>query len=141
AVRRLGGDQNASPVINLQTNFGGGKTHSMLALWHLASGPPLGQFPQELQELLGETPYASLGDVRRVALVGNHLGTSGSTKPNGTKSNTIWGELAWQLGGAKAFALVAQSDADRTPPGEALHKLLATYSPAVILIDEWVAYA
>ncbi len=35
AVRRLSGDQNASPVINLQTNFGGGKTHSMLALWHL----------------------------------------------------------------------------------------------------------
>ena len=38
AVRRLSGDSNASPVINLQTNFGGGKTHSMLALWHLAAG-------------------------------------------------------------------------------------------------------
>lgn len=141
AVRRLGGDQNASPVINLQTNFGGGKTHSMLALWHLASRTPLGQFPQELQELLGETPYASLGEVKRVALVGNHLATSGSTKPDGTQINTIWGELAWQLGKKEGFALVAQSDADRTPPGEALHKLLAAYAPAVILIDEWVAYA
>ena len=54
---------------------------------------------------------------------------------------TIWGELAWQLGGAEAFAMVAQADADRTPPGEALHQLLAAYAPAVILIDEWVAYA
>ena len=38
AARRIGGDVNASPVVNLQTNFGGGKTHSMLALWHLMSG-------------------------------------------------------------------------------------------------------
>ena len=76
---------------------------------HLASRTPLGQFPQELQELLGETPYASLGEVKRVALVGNHLATSGSTKPDGTPINTIWGELAWQLGGKKGFALVARS--------------------------------
>src|SRR6478609_2271538 len=70
AVRRLAGDQNASPVINLQTNFGGGKTHSMLALWHLASGTPLGDYPQDVQELLAETRFGELpGGVRRVALV------------------------------------------------------------------------
>src|SRR5690606_35688054 len=51
-VRRLSGDDNAAPVINLQTNFGGGKTHSMLALWHVAAGLPVGQFPQDTQELL-----------------------------------------------------------------------------------------
>ena len=141
AVRRLCGDQNASPVVNLQTNFGGGKTHSMLALWHLASTTPSGDYPQELQELLAGSPFDELGDVRRVALVGNHLSPSGSVKSDGTQVNTIWGELAWQLGGAEAFATVAGADADRTPPGEALHELLAAYTPAVILIDEWVAYA
>ena len=142
AVRRLAGDQNASPVINLQTNFGGGKTHSMLALWHLASGTPLGDYPQEVQDMLSETPFGELSkDVRRVALVGNHISPSGSPKPDGTQVNTIWGELAWQLGGSAAFALVATADADRTPPGQALHELLSTYAPAVILIDEWVAYA
>lgn len=141
AVRRLAGDENASPVVNLQTNFGGGKTHSMLALWHLASGTNLGEYPQGLQDSLADAPFEKLVDVRRVALVGNHISTSGSVKPDGTQVNTLWGELAWQLGGADAFKLVAQSDADRTPPGEALHKLLAEYAPAVILIDEWVAYA
>ena len=45
AVRRLSGDDNASPVINLQTNFGGGKTHSMLALWHVAAGHPARRLP------------------------------------------------------------------------------------------------
>jgi hypothetical protein len=142
AVRRLAGDQNASPVINLQTNFGGGKTHSMLALWHLASGTPLGDYPQEVQDMLSETPFGELSSgIRRVALVGNHISPSGSIKPDGTQVNTIWGELAWQLGGREAFALVATADAGRTPPGQALHELLSVYAPALILIDEWVAYA
>ncbi|MGC3994522.1 MAG: Swt1 family HEPN domain-containing protein [Propionicimonas sp.] len=142
SVRRLAGDDNASPVINLQTNFGGGKTHSMLSLWHLASGQQLGVYPQDLQELLAEAGYANLPTgIRRVALVGNHLSPAGLTKPDGTRVNTIWGELAWQLGGAEAFAIVAESDAQRTPPGDALHTLLARCAPALILIDEWVAYA
>jgi predicted AAA+ superfamily ATPase len=140
AVRRFSGDDNAPPVINLQTNFGGGKTHSMLALWHVAAGLPVGEFPQETQDLLTKNGYNST-KVNRVAIVGNHFSPSGVTKPDGTHVNTIWGELAWQLGGPEAFALVARADADRTTPGEALHQLLARYSPAVILVDEWVAYA
>lgn len=142
AVRRLSGDENASPVINLQTNFGGGKTHSMLALWHLASGLPAASYGQELQELLEESGFGELPkEVNRVALVGNHVSPSGSTKEDGTEVRTLWGELAWQLGGREAFEIVAQSDADGTHPGQALHELIGRYSPAVILIDEWVAYA
>lgn len=143
AVERLSGDDNASPVINLQTNFGGGKTHSMLSLWHLAGGTPLGDYPQEVQELLSEHGFDRLGDstVNRVAIVGNHFAPTGEQKPDGTFVRTIWGELAWQLGGAEGYAMVADADRASTPPGGALHRLLAAYSPAVILIDEWVAYA
>jgi hypothetical protein len=142
AVRRLSGDDNASPVINLQTNFGGGKTHSMLSLWHVAAGLPLGAFPQDVQELLSTSGYDDLPPtIGRVAIVGNHTSPSGSVKEDGTKVNTLWGELAWQLGGAEAYAIVAEADEKRTPPGQALHTLLAAHAPAVILIDEWVAYA
>jgi len=144
AVRRLAGDTNAAPVINLQTNFGGGKTHSMLALWHLAGGLSLGQYPQEAQELLAAHGYPrEHGGIvaRRVALVGNHIAPQGERKPDGVQVNTLWGELAWQLGGAEGYALVAEADRTATGPGAALHTLLATYAPAVILIDEWVAYA
>lgn len=142
AVRRLAGDDNASPVINLQTNFGGGKTHSMLSLWHIAAGLPVGSFPQEAQELLAASGYDKIpAGARRVAIVGNHFATSGETKPDGIQVNTIWGDLAWQLGGAEGYALVAEADRTSTPPGKALHTLLETYAPAVILIDEWVAYA
>lgn len=140
AVRRLSGDDNAPPVINLQTNFGGGKTHSMLALWHVAAGLPVGDFPQETQDLLTANGYSG-AKINRVAIVGNHLSPSGVEEKDGTKVNTIWGELAWQLGGAEGYAVVANADADRTHPGDTLRELLAKYAPAVILIDEWVAYA
>ncbi|OMC31131.1 AAA family ATPase [Mycobacterium colombiense] len=139
AVRRLSGDDNAPPVINLQTNFGGGKTHSMLALWHVAAGLPVGEFPQDTQDLLAANNYSG-GKVSRVAIVGNHFSPSGIQR-DATHINTMWGELAWQLGGPEGYAYVANADANRTPPGEALAKLLAAYAPAVILIDEWVAYA
>ncbi|WP_454168036.1 DUF499 domain-containing protein [Microbacterium lacticum] len=145
ALRRVGGgDGNASPVVNLQTNFGGGKTHSMLALYHLFSGTPARDFPQELQELIAEAgnrDLAALG-VKRVALVGTYL-KAGSPliKDDGTEVRTLWGELAWQLGGREAYDLIAEDDRAGTNPGEALRTLIAKYSPALILIDEWVAYA
>jgi predicted AAA+ superfamily ATPase len=112
----------------------------MLALWHVASGLPVGDFPQATQDLLSANGYTG-ANVNRVAIVGNHFSPSGMEKADGTYVNTIWGELAWQLGGAEGFSLVANADANRTHPGDALHELLAKYAPAVILIDEWVAYA
>ncbi|MEV7631207.1 Swt1 family HEPN domain-containing protein [Microbacterium sp. NPDC089318] len=142
AVKRLARDANASPVVNLQTNFGGGKSHSMLALWHLAGGLPLAKFPQEAQELLTANGYPTEGiTASRVALVGNHFAPQGETKGDGTRVNTLWGELAWQLGGREAYEIVREHDEKRTNPGGDLHVLLAKYAPAVILIDEWVAYA
>jgi hypothetical protein len=142
AVRRLAGDNNAEPVINLQTNFGGGKTHSMLSLWHVAAGRSLDTYPQDVQELLVKSGYDKISNgVRRVAIVGNHFAPSGVPKPDGTLVRTMWGELAWQLGGAEAYEIVGNADRSSTPPGQALHTLLEMYAPAVILIDEWVAYA
>ncbi len=144
ALRRVNGDAGASPVVNLQTNFGGGKTHSMLALYHLFSGTPAKDFPQELQELIAANGNPDLRalDVRRVALVGTYL-KAGSPiiKDDGTEVRTLWGELAWQLGGREAYDLIAEDDRAGTNPGEALRTLIVRYSPSLILIDEWVAYA
>lgn len=144
ALRRVNGEAGASPVVNLQTNFGGGKTHSMLALYHLFSGTPVKDFPQELQELIAANGNPDLGalDVKRVALVGTYL-KAGSPiiKDDGTEVRTLWGELAWQLGGREAYDLIAEDDRAGTNPGEALRTLIVRYSPSLILIDEWVAYA
>lgn len=144
AVRRLSGDGNASPVVNLQTNFGGGKTHSMLGLYHLFSGAPTSKLPQEIQDLVadcGGVNLETLG-VKRVALVGTYLQAGAPlVKEDGTEVNTLWGELAWQLGGREGYDIVADADRNGTSPGESLHTLIEQYSPSLILIDEWVAYA
>lgn len=141
AVSRVAGD-SGSPIVDLQTSFGGGKTHSMIALYHLLSGTPLDRFPQEVQDLVRATGATAVPSVRRAVLVGTELRPGQeSVKPDGTKVGTLWGELAWQLGGADGFALVAEADRTRTNPGGALRDLFRQFSPCLVLIDEWVAYA
>ena len=140
ATRRLRGE-GGDPVIELQTNFGGGKTHSLIALYHLASGRP----PSELagvEEMLAEASLEGPPKAKVAVLVGQKIapGTVHS-KEDGTETRTLWGELAWQLGGADAYALVADADRTGTNPGSALIELLRAHAPCLILIDEWVAYA
>ena len=140
AAQRLAGG-GGNPVVQLQTNFGGGKTHSMLALYHLFSGVS----PSELaggDEVRQEAGVPELPSVRRVVLVGNRISPGNpNPKQDGTVVRTLWGELAWQLGGAEAFARIAADDEHATSPGDRLRELLVDYGPCLILIDEWVAYA
>jgi predicted AAA+ superfamily ATPase len=130
------------PVIDLQTSFGGGKTHSLLALYHLFSGAPVDEFPAEVQELLRGAGIDSLPAVRRVVLVGTEIPPQGGRDhDDGVHTNTLWGELAWQLGGAEAYEVVAGADDKATNPGDALGELFRRWGPSLVLVDEWVAYA
>ncbi len=140
AVQRLAG-QGGDPVVQLQTNFGGGKTHSMLALYHLFSGIALTELAG-IDAVMQEAGAKTLPPARRVVLVGNKISPGNPvTKPDGTVVCTLWGELGWQLGGKKAFARLAADDEKATSPGDVLRELFIEYGPCLILIDEWVAYA
>ncbi len=140
ALRRLAGE-GGDPVVQLQTNFGGGKTHSMLALYHLFSGVD----PHELagiDPVMQEAGVDKLAKPRRVVLVGNKISPGNpDTKGDGTVVRTLWGELAWQLGGKEAYAKIAADDEKATSPGDVLRELFLEYGPCLVLIDEWVAYA
>ncbi|MGH8435069.1 MAG: ATP-binding protein, partial [Pseudomonas sp.] len=140
AVQRVVG-KGGDPVVQLQTNFGGGKTHSMLALFHLFSGAWPGDLAG-VETVLAEAGVTQLPGVKRVVLVGNKISPGNPvTKADGTLVRTLWGELAYQLGGKKAFARVQADDEKATNPGDALRELFKEYGPCLILIDEWVAYA
>ncbi len=139
-VQRLTG-RGGDPVVQLQTNFGGGKTHSMLALYHLFSGVPPNDLPG-IDAIMAAAGASNLPATRRVVVVGNKISPGNpATKPDGTVVRTLWGELAYQLGGAAAFARVAEDDERATNPGDTLRELFNDYGPCLILIDEWVAYA
>jgi len=147
ALRRLSG-QGGDPVIELQTNFGGGKTHAMLALYHLCQA-------LQISDLPGMEPLFQATDLNHppqnvnvAVLVGNKLQPSGIVPYKSEHSNpkrpviqTLWGELAWQLGGAEGYELVRRADETSTNPGDTLKLLFNRFSPCLILIDEWVAYA
>ncbi len=140
AVLRLSG-QGGDPVVQLQTNFGGGKTHSMLALYHLFSGAPTSDLAG-IDAVMQAAGAKSVPAAKRVVLVGNRISPGNPvTKPDGTKICTLWGELAWQVGGKKAFARLKADDEKATSPGDVLRELFVEYGPCLILIDEWVAYA
>ncbi len=139
-VQRIAG-KGGDPVVQLQTNFGGGKTHSMLALYHLFSGTQPHDLPG-IDSVLAEAGVKTLPVVKRVVLVGNKISPGNPvTKADGTVVRTFWGELAYQLGGKKAFNRIKADDENATNPGDALRELFKEHGPCLILIDEWVAYA
>jgi predicted AAA+ superfamily ATPase len=139
SLRRLSGT-GGDPVVELQVTFGGGKTHSMLALYHLFSGISAADLPG-LENVLKESGISQPPAVRRAVLVGNALKLTETPKDDGTVVRTIWGELAYQLGGPEGYAIVRAADETATNPGEALDALFRHCGPCLILIDEWIAYA
>jgi len=140
AIKRLKGS-GGDPVVELQTNFGGGKTHSMLALYHLFGGTPAAEMAG-VDALVKEAGLDVVQGVKRAVLVGNRIPPGmPMKKPDGCVVRTLWGELAWQLGGKAGFAIVKQADESASNPGDKLRELFKKFSPCMILIDEWVAYA
>ncbi len=129
------------PVVELLTNFGGGKTHSLLALYHLVSGVPVNDLPG-IEPMLQTTGVSKPPLAQRAVLVGTALSPGQAhTKSDGTVVRTLWGDLAWQLLGKDGYALVAEADRQGVSPGsDVLRQLFSAASPCLILIDEWVAH-
>ena len=144
-VERLGGGVG-EPVIGLQTNFGGGKTHTMLALHHLAGALEAGYRPETLEGLapiFDEAGVDTLPPVRRAVFVGTDKGAAEAMHAeDGREIRTLWGYIAWRLGGWKAFDSIAASEKAGTNPGsEKLIPILRASAPCLILMDEVVAFA
>lgn len=101
ATALRGGGESGDRVISLQTAFGGGKTHTLVALWHLAR-----HGAQLSTSKIGEELRAAVGGVipdgvRGVSVFTNATcdPTQGRQTPAGVRTRTLWGELAVQLGG------------------------------------------
>lgn len=148
ALKRVSG-KDGEPVIQLKTAFGGGKTHSMLALYHLLRGMvSLDKIPT-VRPVLERAGLASLPKVHAAVLVGTALDPSRSKRPQnlpGITINTLWGEMAAQLalsvGDPKLYDFVKEADKKGISPGsESLKNLFDACGPCLILMDELVAYA
>lgn len=134
-LRRLTSGKG-EPVIQLKTSFGGGKTHSLLALYHLFGGKISAIQSSAVREILNAAQAEFLPKVHMAVIVG--------TWTNPLKA-TLWGEIAAQLarstGKPELYEMIRENDEKKTSPGvETLREIFNAASPCLILIDEVVAY-
>jgi predicted AAA+ superfamily ATPase len=133
AWRVLAG-KSGDRVLQLRTPFGGGKTHTLLALYHLATSPRAAHAVPELSDL------PDPGPVRTAVLSGEYLDPQRGREVDDRRILTMWGELAFQLGGWEAYDEMLVDGQEGAPPGgEILGRLLGDAS-SLILIDEAVHY-
>ncbi|MFZ5915521.1 MAG: ATP-binding protein [Chloroflexota bacterium] len=136
ALGRLTGLQPTNnPIIRLETAFGGGKTHNLIALYHTAKG-------RVSADMVRGTVTPALlprpGQIQVTGVVGSDLDpTTGLYHPeDDVRTYTLWGELAYQLAGASGYKLAEESDRHRAAPGTGLFQELIGHRPTLIMLDE-----
>ncbi len=141
--RSLSGTSDSGDhIISLQTSFGGGKTHILIALWHLAKHADIirkSPACKDLRDALG----AQLPKKTCNVAVFTHQtcdATQGRKTKEGVHTHTLWGELALQLGGKELYARIAENDQSRTVPQGLFVDILQAASPCLILLDEIADY-
>ena len=137
-------------LLSLDTVFGGGKTHSQIAAYHLSRNPEviedLGEYivdddaREEFEEIKDEL------SVRTAVFEGGYVSATNAkcnkNDENAPNTQTMWGELAYQLGGADGYAQFSEYDNDRIAPGESdITELFESLDdPGLVLIDEVAQY-
>ncbi|MBN1185441.1 MAG: DUF499 domain-containing protein [Bacteroidales bacterium] len=141
-IKGLNGEEDAeNRVISLQTGFGGGKTHTLISLYHIAkSGKKLGNLlhTQSLLDYIGKPDF----DNASIAIFTNRTNdpTQGRKTEDGLTIRTLWGELAYQLAGKTGYEVIRPNDENRTAPKGLFKEVLKNTSNALILIDELADY-
>src|SRR5436190_8617550 len=121
-------------VLELRTPFGGGKTHTLLSLYHLTRSRHLLGDISELSDL------PDPGQVRLAVISGVDIGAADSTNTHTTRRRTLWGELAWQIGGPEGYGQVAEQDRLGVAPGGDVLARLIGDAPTLLLLDEVLTY-
>ena len=132
--RLIGSGAGKNSVIRLENAFGGGKTHNLIALYHAASG----HIPPEFREslLVPGLHAPQPGEIKIAGVVGSDLDPTVGISHPGLKTFTLWGELAYQLGGAEGYALTRESDLSKAAVGTGIFETLIGDRPALIMLDE-----
>jgi hypothetical protein len=143
-IRRLSGIKlETSAVFNMTTQFGGGKTHSLTLLYHLAQAGAEAAEWKGVPSLLSKTGVTEVPQAATAVFVGTEFDSlAGRGGADGTPiRKTPWGEIAWQLLGADGLEVVAEHEKTLTAPGgDVVSKMLPADRPVLILMDELMNY-
>jgi len=142
-MRLMGEAGRGAPVMRLETPFGGGKTHTMIALYHLAKHHEAVEATETGERLCERLSIHHLpSDIRLAVLDGVALGdVVTGRKVNGLTIRTLWGELAYRLGGKTLYGAIKEADEAQISPGQSkLARMLREAQPVMILMDEVMHY-
>ena len=142
-IRRFSGiTTETSPVFNLTTQFGGGKTHALALLFHLAKSGNKAKKLQGVDRILKKAEIEEIKTAKIAVFVGTEFSSvTGRGEEDEPNRKTPWGELAFQIGGAKGFEQFAELDKAFIPPGgDDLNKLFDKKQPYLLLFDELLNY-
>jgi len=143
-IRRLSGKKvETSAVFNMATQFGGGKTHALTLLYHLAQNGPESHEWKGVDRILAKADVSPVPEAATAVFVGTEFDSiTGRGGKDGTPlRKTPWGEIAWQLGGEESFKVVAEHEKEFTEPkGEVIRAMLPKDRPCLILMDEIINY-
>ena len=141
-VRALNGEETENRVISLQTGFGGGKTHTLISIYHIVKSGARLLESESCKHILQDGVTPNFEDAKVAVFTNNTTDVSQGRQPTeGFTIYTLWGELAYQLGGVEAYEKVKQNDIDRTAPTSAIMKpIIQQAGTSLILIDELADY-
>jgi len=143
-IRRLSGEKTeTSAVFNMATQFGGGKTHALTLLYHLTKSGSAADKWTGVETLLSKAGVTSVPGAATATFVGTEFDSiKGRGGDDGTPlRKTPWGEVAYQLGGEEALAIVGEHERQMVAPaGDVIRKLLPSDKPTLILMDELMNY-
>jgi hypothetical protein len=138
ALLRLSGDNSAPAIYRLETAFGGGKTHTLIALTHLAfRGRELSEVAAPLT---GGAPLPSPGECSIAGVAGDELAVH---RPQGPElvPHTLWGEIAFQIGGEALYRAIGEDATAAAAPGSTYFDAVFKGRKAIVMLDELAQYA
>ena len=141
-VRALNGEETENRVISLQTGFGGGKTHTLISIYHIVKSGARLLESESCKHILQEGVTPNFENAKVAVFTNNTTDVSqGRQTTEGFTIYTLWGELAYQLGGVEAYEKIKQNDIDRTAPTSGILKpIIEAAGTSLILIDELADY-
>ncbi|MCL2825398.1 MAG: DUF499 domain-containing protein, partial [Polyangiaceae bacterium] len=140
-LARLTGRGDGDAVMQIQTPFGGGKTHTLITLYHLVkNGADCFNHPS-VKEFMQGHGWTTPPSVPVAAFDGNQVGVGNHEIGPGIAAQTMWGHIAYQLGGPQGYEIVRRFDADRiSPDGNDIDRLFTLSKGGLIILDEVANY-
>lgn len=137
---RLAGEDVAA-VFRMQTEFGGGKTHTLLAAYHLFGSPSKVAGTRLGRELAGLLKAGTLPSATVAVLDGSAMRPDPEEVAPGVRLYSFLGHLAWRLGGVELYERVrSQDEALLGTSTTQLVELLEAAAPCLVLLDETLEY-